>query len=280
MKNVFGINNSKQTGETTVFDGNIFISDRISVALQAELDNIVNESIKQQKSLNLPLFFTIIKYLLYIVGMGLFGGIIKADISIKDAFISAPQMFFICIVSIVGAILIQLIETSKKKKHLKSNSYEDFLQKSEAVEKRAMTTLGIDQNALSCDVLVFNYKEKHEKIVKDGVADFLPIEMFIYADHENLYIADCTCVFSFCRNEITEIKKISKKTTMSMWNKAEGIRTKKYKKFKMSQNKTGIITIRNYYSICLNSRYGEYEILIPPYEIESVASLIDMNYSV
>lgn len=279
MQNVFGINNSKQTGNKIVFDGEIFISDRISTALQAELDKLTNESKKQQKKLTLPLVFTIIKYLLYIVGVGLFGGIIKADISIKDAISTAPQMFFICIVSIVCAIAIQLIETSKKKKHLKSDSYDDFLQKSKAIEKRAMTALGIDQNALSSDILFYSYKEKHGKFVKDFAADFLPVEMFVYADDKNMYIADCTCVFSFSRNEITEIKKVSEKAKMLMWNKSEGIRSKKYKKYKMTQDQSGMVTIKNYYSICLNSRYGEFEILIPPYEIKSVAGLINMKYS-
>lgn len=279
LKNVFGINNLKQTDETTVFDGEIFISDRISATLQTEFDKLTKESEKQQKGLKLPLVFTIIKYLLYIVGMGLLGGIIKADISIKNAFITVPQIFYICIASIVGAVIIQLIETSKKKKHLKSDSCEDFVQKSESVKKRAMTELRINQKALSCDILFFNYKEKHGKFIKDSVADFLPVEMFIYADDKNLYIADCTCVFSFSRNEITEIKKISEKAKMLMWNKPEGIRSKKYKKFKMVQDKSGMVTIRDYYSIRLNSRYGEFEILIPPYEIESVAGLININCS-
>lgn len=279
MRNVFGINNSKQTKNKIVFDGEIFISDRISTALQAELDDVSNEAQNQHKMLSLPLFFIIIKYILFIAGMCILGGFFKADVSIKDAFNNAPYMFYICIASLAIAGILQLIEISKKKKHLKSDSYEDYVQKSESVKKRAMTALGIDQNALSSDILFYSYKEKHGKFVKDSAADFLPVEMFIYADDKNMYIADCTCVFSFSRNEITEIKKVSEKAKMLMWNKSEGIRSKKYKKYKMTQDQSGIVTIKNYYSICLNSRYGEFEILIPPYEIKSVAGLINMKYS-
>ncbi len=61
---------------------------------------------------------------------------------------------------------------------------------------------------------------------------------------------------------------------MGTWNKEESIKSERYKPYKMTENNLGFVIIKNYYALKLHTNFGEYEILIPPYEIETFTAML------
>ena len=152
-----------------------------------------------------------------------------------------------------------------------------MFRKNKKFTKRAKYILGIPNDALEADVLGFEYSIKKGKAVTTNAYEFIPLEMYIYTDNEKLYFSDGVTVFAINLSEITKMTKISRKTMLEFWSKKESIHSKKYKKYKMVMNKHGAVAIKYYYSIKISNIDGEYEILVPPYEIDCFTKLIKMN---
>ncbi len=277
MKNIFAFNTAETSDDRLSPDGELFITNTLSAANQAEIDALQNEASDHPKKMRIPVIFIILKIICYIAGMGILGGFIKADVPFFEAVKKLPIVFIICIASLAMGILIQVIENTKKKKYLKSDEFASFTQKADAAAKRAKFILGIPDDASETDVLCFEYRIIKDKAVTANAYEFVPLEMYTYADNEKLYISDCSMVFTININDITEITRINRKTMLEYWNKEDSIHSKKYKKYRMSMNKHGAVALKYYYSIRISNYDGDYEILVPPYEIDRFTKLTKLN---
>ena len=275
-KNVFGLKYVKGN-DNTPYDGEVFVSQRIDAGREAELDSLSEDSAKHLKKLMLPIPLMIVKYICF--GLGLLIGveILCAEVGIKAAYQNAPYLFYIAPALLVIAAVLQIVEVVRRKQMLGSEEYNEHVEDMDEAAKRSIEELGIPEDAPSLDVLAMIYKEKKDKIVSAHEFTFVPLDMYVYTDEKYLYIADHTLVFRFYRSDLGQIERIQKRASLADWNKDEDATSKTYKPYKLTENNVGFVCMKYYYSLPIHSDFGEFELLFPPYEIEQVASLLELT---
>ena len=280
MKNVFGVQHSKDK-KTSIndFDGAEFICKQIKAERLDSINNIDEAEEVQKKKMSLPLPLSILKGLSFFAGMVIILGILRADVTISEAFANAPGIFYaLPIVWIIFGIL-QVMEIVKKKKHMASDEFEEFIQNSEETAARSMQELGIPITAPLVDVFSYAYKLKKDKTVPvSGNNQYVTVEFFLYQDESKLYLADHTSVFGFNKKDFVKIEKIAKRTTSLGWNKPDAFNSDKYKKYKITQNQYGTVFYKYHYSLQLSSSGKIFEILVPPYEIATISRILNLPY--
>jgi len=100
--------------------------------------------------------------------------------------------------------------------------------------------------------------------------------MDMYVKGEMLCFADAVQELSIELKDIVHLEKIRKKIYFGEWNKQDGYKTSKYKKYKIKEYNEGLF-IKEYYSIQINSIWGRFEIRLPNYEEEAIMKIEEMT---
>lgn len=281
MTNVFGFHFVKgQKASIDKFDGSDFIVKKVSKQCSEKLDNIDESQNEHKKRMSLPLSLTILKYLALFIGMIMFVGILRAEVSILEAFENAPFVFYAGGIAWVVYAVLLLSEWLKKNKHMASDSYTEYIDDTQQQTTVSMQELGIPQNAPSVDVFCYAYKynKKNEQVQVKSDFKYIALEMYIFQDEHKLYLADLTTVFAFDKKEFVNLEKIEKRTAFSGWNKEDTLNSERYKKYKLTANQYGTIFCKYHYSLQISSNGKLFELLIPPYEIATFANIIGKTY--
>ena len=206
-------------------------------------------------------------------------GILRADVTISEAFANAPWAFYSAAISGIVFGVLQVYEILKKKKHTKSEEFKEFVNQSEEAVRMAKEQLCIPSSAPMVDVFVYVYKYKKDKDVPvSGFAKYNTVECYLYQNESKIFLADITMVLGFNKCDFVKIEKITKKVTSQGWNKEQAINSEKYKRFKLTQNQYGTVFFKYHYSLQITHDGAIYEILIPPYEVSLIAKLLDLPY--
>lgn len=280
MKNVFGLNLSsgKEALSSRDMDGANFIVKELGEKEVAALTELETNLEQQRKKFELPFFFSVLKYICIICGMILLAGTFRAQTSFKEGFANAPYIYIAIPIVFGIAIILFIIETVKRKKYSKSPEFENQIQEIERVSKMAKDYLGIPNDSLPVDVLLFEYKEKDGKITPyRKMYTHVPIEMFLFRDESSIFLADHATVLSFNIDDIKSIDKVDKKVILSNWNKEEGFRSAKYAEYGIASDKMGVLHIKYHYSIKIENENGNFEILIPPYEKSNFSDILNIE---
>ena len=275
MKNVFGC--QKGIKDEVIFDGEAFITKRLNEKETAELEaleSLTDDYIKKTVPHGAPV---VLSYILYGIAAVIVIGILRARVSLSTAFQNAPYLFFIAPVALLAAIALTLYQRAKIKKMVESDDFHAVLQENESAANRARELLSIPKSARSTDLLSDFYEIKKGKRKNPLPFDFLPLEVYLYADEENLYIADSTVVSTFHLSDIVKLERIEKKVTLGDRNKEDPISSDRYKPYGIKADGNGYYRIKYYYSLQLNTVHGEFELLFPPYEIDDVAILLKLS---
>lgn len=279
MKNIFGLNltDKKASVNQDDFDGAVFITDKLSAEDMDKISAIQDDIEKQSSKLKLPTPLSIIKGVSYLIGMICVLGILKAKVSLEEAFNNAPGIF-VCMFLFLGiAATLTVVEKIKRKKHADSNEFQEHLTSVDDMAKYAMEALNIPSNARSVDLLMYEYKVKNEKTVAyRKMYTHTPLMFNLYDDEKCLYLADHTMVFTFNKSDFKSIDRVKQIIVMSCWNKEVPFNSDEYKKYKIYANNLGTLSVKYYYSIKLASDFGEYEILVPPYEAQHFADILNL----
>ena len=280
MKNVFGIlYNPKSKDNHPNYDGACFIEKEIRSDGQEAIDEINSQHAHHKKKMSLPLPLSIVRLLAGYVALIMVVSILKADVTLAEAFSNAPWTFYSAAISGVIFGILQLYEVIKKKKHTCSDEFKEFVNNSEEAVRIAKEQLGIPQNAPSIDVFVYVYKYKNNKdFPVSGMAKYQTVECYLFQNKDKLFLADLSMVLGFEKSNFYKIEKISKRVTSQGWNKEHAINSEKYKKYKLTQNQYGTVFIKYHYSLQLAHDGNIFEILIPPYEIETISKLLNLTY--
>ena len=267
MKNVFDINIEKDG-----YDGKAFLSRQVSLDLQDKIEQAsVNFMEEEQKSqISLPLI--IVEIICMIIVFGVLRGVI--EIGISKMFSNAP---FLAIGGIVAALVWLAIWLHGRKKEKNLFQYmeeENILEDIEKWEKLAQNELEMPEDKIETDVLAEAYEMKKGK--KKPL--FKPVtgnpEFNMYFKEDTLCFADMTEEYSVPLEDITLIKRVKENVTIEEWHKEVDRKDPKYKKYKIATNNYGLL-LKGYYSIQIQSMWGEFEIQMPDYEEEAVMMIAD-----
>ena len=292
MKNIFGLNKSLygESGSED-FDGARFITVTVS-------DGEEKDDSEQKKSIPaLPLPLSILQYVfvgLFAVSLGIWVASGVSFTFMRNGAVYLPTVLML--VGFVGFVVISVVDIANSKKFAKENGLdklsevEEFVEIHEvdeeaeaAEEARVKSELGIPDDAADMDFLSFFYREGSDGPFPIKPFDFMTLEMFAYKGDGSLNIADFNAVYSIPLSSVTGVEKIEKETTLLGWSKDESFDSEKYAEYGIKENDDGFIVIPYYYSVRLSvenedCEAEEFELLIPPYERETLANLIGISF--
>ncbi len=277
MKNLFGVNKDI---ENQGFDGEIFKTRSLDGLQENEADDVLEEVAELQKSASLPGWLAVVQYI-SMIGAAIIGvSIITAlgDQTFDEVYQNAPYLFYILGVFVVIYLGLLFYKNSLAKK------VEDTVD-IDALQKKVFDTfnenakaLNVSENHKIIDVIGFVYKMKNDemKIVSSGTYKYHNNAVRIFMENDDFCITDLYQVWSIPKSSIKGIEKIEKRMMLDSWNKDEKINSPKYKPYKIAMNQYGQPIIKSYYKISINDVHGEFELLIPCYEIDSLKEIIDI----
>lgn len=281
IKTFFG-KETDQNEKVTGYDGDIFIKERLSEEQEKYVNDEIEAASEDEKNSRLPMG---LRFLMYACGgvtlfllLILFGG--GEDVTVSDNISALPWLPYVIAICALVWLFVFALSKKKEKEYFQSEETALRNERLEAQFNNAYRQLHVPENAENTEILVSSYKRKKGEIkrVKTGLWDFFNFEVKAFAEDGKLCIADLTQRYEIGLDEIKEIKYIQKKVLIPSWNKEETIKSEKYKKYRITYNNTGFI-LKGYYAIIIRCGEEEYEIHIPPYEIDVFSRLTGIEYS-
>ena len=144
----------------------------------------------------------------------------------------------------------------------------------------AKEELKIPADATEIDVLSYMYKEKKgvKKHVGAMMYNYIAAPMWYYAEGQDLCLATCREVFRFPARTLLRIEKRGGKVTIPFFTKDEDPKSERYAPYRLSVNSLGFVSMKECYALIVDGEEeGELEILIPPYDISPIASLLGFS---
>lgn len=275
--NIFGIEIKKNMDEE-IPNETIYAKRTVS----GSTENMINKSCDNLNSWNekasLPLWIEIIKYIAMFLAICITLGILKADVSISEAFENGDYLFFIGGICWIILIAIIIYNSKLKKKIGQNEKLSEDLYDFENIAELARKELKIPENADSIDVLGERYKIKNNEIkhVDYPMFSYINFYRYIYVQNGMLCIANLYSVIEFPVSAIVSITPEKKKATFPEWHKDIPLNDKSLKKYKILTNNQGSI-ITKYYKVTVKTVNRDFYFLIPNYDIELFCNITNTH---
>lgn len=286
MKNLFGVN--IKTDEKTYAP---YIARSVSEETAAKQEASDADLRSEDKASKLPLWLRIVQYVCLFVAACIIGGLFQAiGESIGDEpfgemlerFMSTGAVIIILSVGAVCLVIfIVLLIWGKMRSNdvLQSIEHQAVLDESEKILNASYEELGVPSDADEIDVFSFPFKYNRKGKVVNGspIAQYMAFSMKIFGDDDNIYFADAVNVIKIPRSSVTKTDVISKRVSFIGWTKEQSYKSPDYKPYKIRVNNVGALFIKWCYSVSLLLDGEEMEIIIPPYEQETLEKYIKLN---
>ncbi|MBQ7817324.1 MAG: hypothetical protein IJ388_00825 [Oscillospiraceae bacterium] len=285
MKPFIGIDISTDK-KNEKMNGDEFIVATPSLALTQSFERSLESSTDTIEKSKLPLPVRIIQWICGILAAFIACGILKSlggedSITLAEAYQNASWLFWIGGGCLVVWGFLKIISLRKEKEVLDTEESDlvfDHLDKSsEAILK----DLAVPPDAKEIDVLTFFYKTKGDeiKVCEKAfmMAPYMNPIFHIFADLENLYLANLEGKYAFPLSAIKGIKTVNKATRIVEWNKDDPFNKGIYKQYKLSEDKYGCITCKCHHIIEFEHNGETWGIYIPSYELAVIEELIGIK---
>lgn len=200
-------------------------------------------------------------------------GILKAlgEVTVTQAYQNAAGLFWIAGGLLLVWAVLRLISSQKANAVLKTEESAHAISSLEGVSSAIYTELSVPAKAREVDLLSFFYKRRGDdiKVREKGMqlASHLNPVYRVWADSENLYIANLDGKYAFPLSSIRGIRTVKKHITLAGWNKDDAINKGFFKQFRLSADQYGRIHCRHYHILEVE-RSGElWGVWFPCYEL-------------
>lgn len=281
MKPFLGINVTEDKKNTKP-NGMEMMVEEPSQELAASLESSKSKMDETEKKAKLPLALRIIQFV-SMLGAAIFViGILRGldDITLTEAYANAPVLFWIGGACIVLSAGLSLLEKNRKKNVLESDDSTRTLSNISASVETIFADLGVPDNARDVDIFVFQYKDKNgeTKIVAGNRPFmFMNFSFKIFADSKKFYFANIEGKYEFYRDDIKGIRTVGKRYSMNDWNKEYPYDDERYKKYKLTLDRYGVIYGKNYHILEVESNGQLWGIYFPSYELPLFEALSGMK---
>lgn len=238
----------------------------LSQSLEASADQ-VERIIKKSK---LPLPFRVIQFVCGICALLITSGILGADVSLEEGYQNAPWLFWTAGTCAVIWLVSWICSRQKAKTVLGSDGTTQSLSRFDGVSHAVYTQFAVPDDAKNIDILSFFYKVKNGNITvceKAVCTQFYNLEFKVFADAENLYLANLEGKYAFPLSSIVKIHTVKKRIRIAGWNKEEKFNKGIYKQYKLSTDNYGCIHCKQYHIIEISHNDESFGIYIPSYEL-------------
>ena len=265
MKNLFEIVNEKPVGT-------FYVDRELSFELKEELDKVANElnDVSSKVNKGKLLFSLAIQTLIYcpiILVLILVNGL-KDDLTFMEELINHKWVYIIggCIELICG--IYSIYKISKIKKIDNSEEVDVLTKKSDDVYNKCLEEIKIPENHINVDYLYDLSDNDHKNF------DYYNQEMFTFIEDDSLCLATLNEVYKIPLTEIKGVEKSDTKSKFINWNKETEPKNNKYNNCKvMVEN--GIVYKVKLCQINIENSLGSYFIVLPEYEYQVIADLIN-----
>ena len=274
MKPFFGIDITTNKNNE-IFNGTEFLVAKPSYALEQARDRSSGKAEETLEKSKLPralrILQTICGSLGIIIVVGILRGLFGNDgVSLSEGYQNVPWLYWlggICL-AVWGVLII--MSKRKESSVLGTDEAAHTLTQLDDVCKSIYAELAVPKYAPEVDILTFFYKVKNGeiKVREKGMqlAPYLNPVFRVYADEENLYLANLDGKFAFPRSSIVTVRTIDKRICTSSWNKDEAYNKGYYKTFKLNTDNYGRIHSKPYYILEVQHQGESWGIYIPCYE--------------
>ena len=271
MKNIFDINSDRG-----VLDGEIFCTKEVSLETAMVSDEAVAELEKIEGKAEQSWISMGIEGLCIFFLAACIKAVTNTEVTMKEAFQNAPYLFILAAVALIYLIVLFFRKRIKKRRVEKQIEESDLVENMEELYQKIRDELEIPEDSLSVDVLadVYEIKRNKRKSAISPVVVNSMVDMYVKGD--KLCFANAEQEISIAIHEITKIEKVKKRLSIMEWNKEEPYKDKQYKKFKLEENDYGIL-VKWYYSVQIDSLWGQYEIRFPNYEEDAVRKIEEIT---
>lgn len=269
-KNVFGVLNTAEK-----IDGADFIVRKNPPEVLDKLDQIGGEGATIAAQGNPSRRWALLRTLLLTMGVFfLTSGILNANsagkLSFLGVFQTSPILMAVAVVSLVLAVVMMVVERKRMKKAGQSEALAEWKTRSKEAEAEAFDALKVPQDAILIDLLTATYA------LKNGVPRNLTYTAFdfrAWIENGCLCLADVENVVALPLDQIRGISELPGKTNFYFWNKKESPDSEPYRQYQIRKTYFGAYSIKGVRAAHIRSEFGEYELLVPPYELETFLQL-------
>lgn len=255
-------------------NGEEFIIQRTSESNTQALMKALDSSHKLINKARLPLVLRLAKGLFGFAGLVIAGGIIKAwdtETPFGQMYDTVPQLFWIAGASIIIYAVLELISRKKAKAIIESDEGNYTKSTLDSVIGNIYTELGVPSSLPETDILSFTYKNKNaEPYAKARALEVTPYNNLIFkifADSENLYLANCDSKYSFPLSALKGIRTVNKRIALAEWNKDERPNKGEFKKYKLTTDNQNCVHIKPYHILEIEQNGEVCGIYFPCYEL-------------
>jgi len=283
MRNIFAVKYEKNQVGPAHLDGEHFIVKEIDEAQSALIEGFDKKIKTVNRQVKLPIFILIIYYAAMFLSVAFVLGIIGAlqEVDLATAFARGPMLFIGLPFTLIIWAGIAIYKRTRARKLTESEEVKTLQAEAEKIIADSRLQLGIGEDAIKIDTLHFFYEEKDgKKKLKHGLgAQYFNIEMNVYVDDQNFYLADLARVFAFPLSSLKTLTELKNTVSMDIWNKKVPYNSSEYADYKLKTNSMGAIFLRQHYRLTLEINGEEYTILFPPYELKTLTDLTGLNVS-
>ena len=246
----------------------------------AQSSKQVGDTIERSK---LPLPLRIIEGVCGLLGFVFLFSLMRAltETPFEQAYENAPWAFWLCGALLVMFGILKFISKQKSKSVLETDESAHAMTNLESMCDAVFTELSVPANARDTDILSFFYKIKdgNIKVSERGLqmAQFFNPVYKVYADAENLYLADLSGKYAIPRASMIAIRTVKKRISIAGWNKVEQFNKGIYKQFKLTVNNYGNIFCKCYHILEFNCHGQVYGLYIPCYELPVFEALTGLK---
>ncbi len=267
-------------------NGEEFIIERPNVSLRQSLESSLIDANATMKKSKLPLPIQIGQWICGTVGFIIAVGILKAltgndSVSFAEAYQNAAWLFWLGGACLLTWIFLKFLSIRKGKNVLETEESSQVFDKLTKTGESVFSDLNVPKNSKEIDILSFYYKVKNDniKVCEKGIQItpyFNPI-FHIFADSENIYLANFEAKYAIPRSAIKSIRIIKKTIRISDWNKEVAYNDAIYAKYKLAVDNLGCILCKSYNILEFEHQNEKWGIYFPCYELPTVTELLDLT---
>ena len=184
---------------------------------------------------------------------------------------NAPYVFWIGGVAAVAWIALSVLSGKRSKEVLDSTEAEQTTEEFVQSLDEVYAELGVPDNSVTVDVLVFRYVVKKGEIaVKSyplSTVTHANVEVEAFVENGSLFIADVEHCFELPLSEITAIRTVKKTAILPEWHKDEEPGSQKYKQYKINVDRYGNVYVKPHYFLEIYHFGEKYGLYFPSYEL-------------
>jgi len=283
MKPFLGINltDNKKNSEP---NGEEFLVIRTSSGMSRILEEsgeTVSNVVERSK---LPLPFRFLQGACGVTGAIAVASLFKAlarsdDLTIDAAYQNAPWVFWLAGGCVVVWLVLKLISNKKASTVLQKDESTQAFSKLDSVLNTVYSELSVPETAKFVDVLSFFYKVKdgNIKVCEKSLAQYFNPEYKIFADSENLYLANPEGKYAFPKSDIQRILTVKKHIRIASWNKEERFNKGEYKQYKLTSDNYGNIHCKSYCILEISRNNEIWNVYFPCYELPVLEELTGLK---